>query len=503
MSTSHYIEKIMHGAFLVFASMFFGKLFAYLFIIVIATSLGSHDYGVLSLGMAIFSFLNAFSLLGLDEGIIRFVSYFKGKNDLDSLKGTIYYSFKTILSTSIFFSILLIIFSDFISENIFNEYELTKVLFFMALALPFSVIGQIFLSSFRAFQKAQYEVLIKELLEKSSRLLITFLLILAGFKLMGALIGFVSGMLIMASASIYFFNKKIINIFNNHIQFKDNRKELLNFSLPLLFKNFMWFIVAWTDVLMIGYFRTPSDVGVYNIALPTANLIITPAFGIMYLFLPVITELYSKNQIKDIENIYKRISKYIMLIDIPIFMTLFVLSKETITLFFGHEYINAAIPLVILSIGYLLYSLSDISVNILSVLKKTKTIFAISSLFALSNIILNLILIPKFGIVGASIGTSISFIIGGLSIILVSYFYSRLHPFMFDYKKIFISLILTLIVSILIKNLLQLSPIANVLILIPLIWVLYGVLIIIFKVFTKEEIDKIKEYKNLFWKTTK
>jgi len=118
MSTSNYIEKILRGAFLVFTSMFFGKLFAYLTVILIATSLGSEKYGVLSLGIAILSFLNAFSLLGLDEGIIRFVSYFKGKNDIESLKGTITYSLKTVLNTSLFFSLLIIVLSDFIAENI-------------------------------------------------------------------------------------------------------------------------------------------------------------------------------------------------------------------------------------------------------------------------------------------------------------------------------------------------------------------------------------------------
>ena len=63
----------------------------------------------------------------------------------------------------------------------------------MALAMPFSAVGQIFLASFRAFQKAKYEVMIKELLEKSFRLIITFILIIAGFKLTGAVIGFLSG----------------------------------------------------------------------------------------------------------------------------------------------------------------------------------------------------------------------------------------------------------------------------------------------------------------------
>ena len=89
MNSLLYIEKIVKGAILVFFSMVFGKLFSYLYVILVAVKLGSHEYGLLSLGMAILSFVTAFSLLGLDEGVLRFVSFYKGKNDSVLLKNTI------------------------------------------------------------------------------------------------------------------------------------------------------------------------------------------------------------------------------------------------------------------------------------------------------------------------------------------------------------------------------------------------------------------------------
>src|SRR3989344_71787 len=149
MNSSQNIEKIVMGAFLVLSSIILGKLFSYLYIVLVAVKLGSQEYGLLSLGMATLSLFSAFSLLGLDEGVLRFIPFYKGKNDQKLLKSTIMTSLKTVLNSSLFFSILIIVFSGFISDKIFNEYELEKVLLFMAIALPFSAVSNIFLVSFR------------------------------------------------------------------------------------------------------------------------------------------------------------------------------------------------------------------------------------------------------------------------------------------------------------------------------------------------------------------
>ena len=496
MAVSKYLEKIANGALLVIISMVFGKLFSYLYVVLVANKLGASNYGVLSLAFAILSFSSALALLGLDEGVIRYVSFYKGRKDIGSAKGTIKTALKTALNTSIVIAVLLIIFSDFISNNIFNEYDLMNLLIFVAVALPFTVTAQIFLVSFRAFQKPQYEVMIKELIEKSSKVIITFILFLFGFRLLGAAAGFVLAIILMSIISVIVFNKYILNFFSNKTQEKENKKELLNYSMPLLLKNFMWFIISWIDILMIGYFKTTSDVGIYNVALPTSSLIIMPAYSIMYLFLPVISQLYGENNMAEIKNVYKKVSKYLLLINIPIFLIIFILSEDIVSLFFGKEYLNAFLPLVILSIGYLSFSLSDISMNMLSVMKKTKTISAVIFLFALVNAVLNYILIPKYGIIGAATATSSSFVVGTILMISICYYHSKLHPFMFNYLKIILSALLTLAAVYFIKKISSYSSLLNIIVFTLLILAVYLLLILITKALDKEDIELVKDLKN-------
>jgi len=49
-------------------------------------------------------------------------------------------------------------------------------------------------------------------------------------------------------------------------------KKLLSFSVPLLAVSMLMMVMSWTDTLMLGYFKSPDVVGLYNAALPLANL---------------------------------------------------------------------------------------------------------------------------------------------------------------------------------------------------------------------------------------
>ncbi|MBI2672100.1 flippase [Candidatus Woesearchaeota archaeon] len=496
MAVSKSLEKIANGALIVIISMIFGKLFSYLYVVLVANKLGSADYGILSISFAILSFLSALSILGLDEGIIRYVSFFRGKNDKNAIKGTILTSIKTVFNSSIIFGVLLIVFSDFITNDLFNEYKLMKILIFIAIALPFSTLSQLFLVSFRAFQKPKYETLLKEIIEKSIKFLTAFILITMGYKLIGVVFAYLLTLIITLMLSSYLFNKKIFNLFDSRIKSIENKKELLNYSLPLLLKNFMWFIIGWIDILMIGIFKFASDAGVYSVALQTSNLIIMPAYSVMYLFLPVISELYGKNSMDEIKNIYKKISKYIMIINIPVFIIMLVLAKDILAFMFKEEYTQAVLPLIILSVGYLAFSLSDISMNILSVMKKTKIISMIIFLFAFVNAVLNYILIPKYGIIGAAIATSSSFVVGTILMMSVTYHYSKLHPFMFNYSRIILSSLLTLIAALFVKNFVSYSSLTNMIFFPILILSVYLLLLLITRTFDKEDADLLKDIKN-------
>ncbi len=103
---------------------------------------------------------------------------------------------------------------------------------------------------------------------------LTFIIIfgLLGFGIIGLAMGNTLGVFFTFLISIYFLEKRVFSI-RNAIKPIFLKKEIIFFSAPLMLSSLMHSILARVDTLMIGYFRTASEVGVYNAAIPTSQLL--------------------------------------------------------------------------------------------------------------------------------------------------------------------------------------------------------------------------------------
>src|SRR3989344_2491007 len=330
MDINMFSKRMAKGAVIVFFGMLLSKALAYLYVALVAR-LGSSEYGLLSLGISIVSFISIFSLLGLNTGIIRYISYYNGKQDDRRIKGTILSSLR--------------------------------------LSLPVSLVLMIL------FQKINYKVLVKEVIEGVIRLVLTFAVIYLGYNLLGTAVVYLISFMMTAFLSFYLLQKKVFPFFKTKVIPIFFTKELFVFSFPFIFAGVLTLIVKWTDVFMIGFFRTTSEVGVYNVALPTANLLVIVPTSLMALFMPIITEFYSKGKIKDIVTLSRINSKWIFFLNFPIFLLIFLFSKNILEIMFGSEYVTGNTALLVLTVGYMVFSLVHIPNAILIMMKKTKLIF--------------------------------------------------------------------------------------------------------------------------------
>jgi O-antigen/teichoic acid export membrane protein len=195
---------------------------------------------------------------------------------------------------------------------------------------------------------------------------------------------------------------------------------------------------------MLGFLKTASDVGIYNAAHPTAALMFILPTAFISLFLPIITELYSKNKMNEVKEVYKRVSKWIFFVNLPIFLFMATFSRQIINIAFGQDYVSGAAALTILAFGYLIYSFSYTSSNILSMAKKTRIILFVTIFFAGLNVLFNYLLIPVYGINGAAIATSSSFIFASLLYFIFNFNIIRNLPFQKQYFKAMLSGIFSL-----------------------------------------------------------
>jgi O-antigen/teichoic acid export membrane protein len=211
--------------------------------------------------------------------------------------------------------------------------------------------------------------------------------------------------------------------------------ELLKFSIPLLLAGLMGMILTWTDTLMLGYFYGTRMVGYYKVASPIARSLPFFLAAVTYMYLPIATQLYSLSRIQELKRVYQVLSKWVFLLTFPIFLLVFSYPRATIGFLFGSKYLPSASPLQILAIGFMFYTMMGLSGTSLVVIKDNNFLLFSTGVAGALNILLNYLLIPPYGMVGAAIATVLSYALATTLNQLRLYKKTGIHPFTRAYIK--------------------------------------------------------------------
>ena len=487
-------EMLIKGAGISIIGLILSKIISYLTTVIIAKT-GSSILGLLNLGLSIVSFIAMISLLGLSGGVLRYVSYYLGKKDKKRIKGVIQGSLKVSLITGIIASILVFIFSSNIAIDIFKKPELVSVLRVFAFMIPLLIATEIFVNIMLSFKKIQYNVIIRDLTERIFRFIIVVLFIYLGFSLSWIALGYVLGSLLTCILFLNLLRRKEFIIFDKKIKPDLDFKELIIYSLPLILVSLLSLLQKWADIFILGFYRSASEIGVYSIAFSTAALLSIVPTALMSLFAPIATSLYASNKKNDIKKINNFVTKWIFTFNLPFLLILIFFSKNLLQLVFGNEYLSGYLALIILGFSYLLLSLTHIYSNNLLIIKKTKLLSILVLISTLSNIILNILLVPRYGINGAAISTLVATVIFLILVMIYAFICVKIQPLRLYFVK---SLILGLLAILIMKYFYNLLP-DKFLVLIfsslVMLLIYYG-LLILFKSFSNEDLELIKTFKD-------
>lgn len=438
MDDVNYLKKITKGAAIVFVGMLIGRVLGYATRIVMARFFGADSYGLFSLSAAVLGIVTTISLVGIPTGLSRFISFYNGKKDEARVKGVITSALKITLPISIFTGFFVFFFSEYISLYFFNEPRLTNLLQIFALIIPFSVLFTLIMDAFRGFQNIKYKAIIEDLLKPSITLIFVIVLFLMGYGIFGAVVAYSFGYLISSVLGFYLLTR-IFPLFGDKIKAISDTKKLFSFSWPLILMGYLWMFITWTDTMMLGFYRTTQEVGFYNVALTAAGIISVVEHTFIFIFMPVISELYAKGKNKDIINLHSVVIKWVFMINLPLFLLMVFFPENVLGILFGQEYIVASTALIVLSSGFILSTIGSLSGSGLLIIEKTKTILGVVLVGFVINFAFNLILIPYLGIVGAAIATATCFII--MAIVRMFFAHKTLGLLFFDisYLKAIVS----------------------------------------------------------------
>ncbi|MEG0297762.1 MAG: oligosaccharide flippase family protein [Clostridium sp.] len=182
-------------------------------------------------------------------------------------------------------------------------------------------------------------------------------------------------------------------------------KFCIPLALPIIFHNLSHLVLTQADRIMLDKFTTDAAVGLYSVAYNVGMMLNVLHMALNNSWVAWYFDALKGNKVKEIKETAK---KYIIVF--TVITCLFVLaSPEVLKIMSSKEFWGSAIQIPMIILGYYFVFLYTFSVNYEFYIKNTKFIAIGSVLASISNVVLNLILIPKYAGFGAAIATAVSY----------------------------------------------------------------------------------------------
>lgn len=391
--------------------------------VLIVRYLSKADYGVFAYAMSFVTLGQTVATFGLDRAITRFVPIYHERRDYQKMFGTILLVIGTIVSLGALMVIAAFAFQDVIGRTLLNENQGNKdqvialLLILIGLA-PVQALDDLIAAMFAIFASPRAIFFRKYILSPGLKLSVVLLLMLFRsdefFLAAGYLAAGILGTSVYAFALVHTLKKQQLFAQFNFKSISVPARELFAFTIPLLTSDLVYVLMSSSDAVLLGHFRSTTEVAAFRAILPSAvlNQFVLQSFTI--LFTPIAARLFARNDYAGINNLYWQTAVWTSVLSFPIFALTFSLASPLTVLLYGEQYASSAVLLALLSFGYYFNAALGFNGLTLKVYGKLRYIVVINILAAVVNIAINLLLIPRYGALGAACGTCGTMVIHNL-----------------------------------------------------------------------------------------
>ena len=302
-------QKIAKESIISFSGIFYGSINRYLYSALLARWVGPEYLGIYSMANAIMLISEVLSKMGMETGVMRFVSRLDPERDNDKISEIIASAIKMCALFSLFFMIVLISCSSYIVSNILSEKSLmVSVLIVFAISIPFNASTLVAAAATQGYKKLKYKSIVTQFINPTI-LLFSMIICYWFFSAESALMFpmLITG--IVGCIAMFQPLKYLSGIRRQQIIKTKFNYDLLKFSYPFMFVIILQTFMHWMDILMLGYFTNASTVGLYHPAARTAGLLQALLMSFISIYAPMISQFHSEKNILKMNQTYKMVSR--------------------------------------------------------------------------------------------------------------------------------------------------------------------------------------------------
>ena len=425
---SGHSKEVAKGALWSLAGQIGIKLVGFFYLVALARMASQDDVGTFYLALSIFGVLGMFSDAGFASSFSRYVPYLTGRGEAAKLRALLKACYAVVTVLCILIGIAIFLTADIIA-GYFHNPELAIAL---RLLSPYLLLNTLFSLDLgflngRKMMK-EYSVLLNaQTVAKFALMLLLF--IIMGATLFSIAAGFVLSFLFVLLLSFLYIRRPLAELgeAGAGADISGLMREVVPFGLTMSLINSLWMLINYTDRILIGYLMDPSlapqMVAVYSMATSLSMLVMVFPTAIALIFFPMISELVGRGKKEEIIELCETSTRWIIFTTFPLTLVMLAFPDNLLRMFYGDAYAAGAFAMAVFTLGLFIRSLSTVESLVLGSMRLIGLELRVALVCAIVNVFLNLILIPRFGIGGASAASAIAFLIATLMFI----YYARKH----------------------------------------------------------------------------
>lgn len=419
--------------------------------VIIIRYLTIKEFGLFSLSFAFANILAVFSTMGMAAGLPAYISHQLEQKNYAKVRSAFSVSLKISISTSIVVALALYASAEFISQQLLHKPLLSEGIKIFAFIVPLIALTNLLTSHLRSIQQVGGKVYFKDIMRPLLAIVFVFFVIVLRLSFRWLLFAYAASFLTTCIVLLIYARGKIQQSIPIS-QSVNVTKEVVVFAMPLLGVGVIAQLIMWTDTLILGWFHPAEVVGLYNGATRIGQVATLVLTSMAFLYMPIVSRLYSLHDVRNIHVVYATITKWVFILTLPFFLCIFGISESVLGIILGSQYVEASHALQILALGFFAHIILGPNAQTMIAYGKQKINFISLFVGLLLNVVLDILIIPIYGIVGAAVASCVCLILSNSLISYCMYKISGIHPFSRNYLKLIALSITMIIILILMSN---------------------------------------------------
>jgi O-antigen/teichoic acid export membrane protein len=395
------IGQISQHSAMFFAGTMFTGLAGYLFKVYLARMIGAEALGIYALGMTIVALLGVFNGLGLSQAAVRFIPLYSATGRSDQLRGFLLQALVLLLGTNLVLALGVVTVGPWVAQHVYHTTELKTYLPLFSLIMLFGALTTYGGQVLQGYKDVARRTVITNFIGTPLVIVLTVAFLLLGWGLWGYIFAQVVGaVVVLGLLAMAVWKLTPPEVFQQKGPVPRLGSQVVKFGIAALGIALLEFLLAQTDKILIGFYLNPKEVGIYALAMAVVAFVPIALSSVNQIFSPTIADLHSRGEHELLERLFQTLTKWILAFTLPLAIVVIIFAEPLMHVF-GPDFASGWPVLVIGTLGQLANCGTGSVGYLLMMSGNQNRLVKVQATMAVTMVLLNVLLIPKWGILGA------------------------------------------------------------------------------------------------------